>query len=91
MKPFLIIGYVFVAFALGILVWATSANANHLERIESTYNVSATQETHFFSSNRLIVEKDGQKLTCDVPSLDNVETKTPLNCDAPGIRIDAEK
>lgn len=67
-----------VGFAGVALYSSNEYNSN----FESNYGVKIVEmEGHLLSQNRIVIERDGQKLRCDAPSADEVKNKTPLNCD----------
>lgn len=70
--------------AFGIIFFGTSQQNDFDSRISTAYDVKVLdREVHLFSSNKLIVEKDGQRLTCRIPSQAAVEVKAPLECAEP--------
>lgn len=76
---FTLVGMLGIAAVTGVAVVSTN---NRNDSIESTYGVKlVNMEGHLLSDSRMIIERDGQKLRCDVPSSDEVKNKTTLTCD----------
>ncbi|WP_354214966.1 hypothetical protein [Arthrobacter sp. UYCo732] len=62
--------------------------------MESTYEVKVVaKDVSLTGPNKIVIEKDGQRLKCDDPSSDDLRNKTPLNCEPPTsvTKIEAEK
>lgn len=67
--------------ALGLIFFGTSQQNDLYASITTAYDVKVIdKEVHLFSNNKLVIEKDGQRMTCDFPSRAAVEAKTPLDC-----------
>jgi hypothetical protein len=91
MKTIYAVAYVSVALALAAFVGSLLVNQNQASTVESTYNVKViSKEVSLTGPNKLVIEKDGQRLRCYSPSSDDIKNKTPLNCDTV-TRINAEK
>ena len=74
--------YAMLLATMGFAIYVFCANSNHDQKVEAVYGVKVVNsETHLMSPNRLIIERDGQKLRCDIPSSDEIENKTPMTCD----------
>lgn len=91
MKTIYIVAYVSVGLALMAAIGSFFLNQNQATSVESAYNVKViTKEVNLSGPNKLVIEKDGQRLRCYSPSSDDIKNKTPLNCDAV-TKIGAEK
>lgn len=67
-------------------IFATFSNQDYVSNVESAYSINVIGKDVNWSSpndDKLIIDKDGQRLRCNVPSSDDVKNKTPLTCDAP--------
>lgn len=93
MKPFFIMAYASIGLMLAAVFFSFFSNQDQAATVESVYKVKViTKEVHFTGPNKLIIEREGQRLTCDSPSPGDLKNKTPLSCAAPTpvTKIDAQ-
>lgn len=86
---------IFIYASLGLILAAGIASfffsQNQTTTVEGTYDVKViTKEINLSGPNKLVVEKDGQRMRCYGPSSDDIKNKAPLNCDAV-TKIDAKQ
>lgn len=54
-----------------------------LKLIPDTYKVEVVEYNYaFLGKSEVIVKQDGQKLDCEMPTRQEAENKTPMNCAA---------
>jgi hypothetical protein len=82
MKSFYILAYASIGLMVATLFFSLSTNQNQASTVESTYHVKVVgKEVNLTGPNKLVIEKDGQRLRCYSPSSDDISNKAPLNCD----------
>lgn len=82
MKSFYVLAYVSIGLMVATLFFSLSTNQNQASTVEDTYHVKVVgKEVNLTGPNKLVIEKDGQRLRCYSPSSDDISNKIPLNCD----------
>lgn len=67
---------------VGVTGVSLYSSAEYNSNFESNYGVKIVEvEGHLLSQNRIIIERDGQKLRCDAPSSEEIKNQTALTCD----------
>lgn len=84
MKPFLIIAYFLTGLAFTLAFVSVFVGGPNEKQVERVYGVKVVSpESHFSGANKLIIERDGQRLKCDIPSSENLKNKDQLICETP--------
>jgi hypothetical protein len=91
MRTIYAVAFVSIGLALATFLGSFFANQDQASSVEGTYNVKViSKEVSLTGPNKLVIEKDGQRLRCYSPSSDDIKNKAPLNCDTV-TRINAEE